>query len=417
MDKIYNVMHHNIPVMDIMIDDDYNITKVKEIYDMDHVFPGLTTNGYIDKNKVQKWLLNRGIPAKREEIEDILKINNVMSREELIFKNLGLGLTDYYWVKPENNNSEWKNINFFENDFTQEKEDVYTGASDINFDEEDNYETLITPNNMSSGMLPKRWEKKDGICYLIKGSEQSFQEPLNEKVASEYLDNLNILHVPYDIVWHKEIPYSKCPNMLKTNEELIHSHDVIKTKEKDNNTSYFQHYINCCMEMGLSSNIEKELGDMILVDYMMANTDRHWANFGVIRDVNTLRATRLAPLYDHGASLYMKINNYFIESQNVKLKCRSFTNKQEDNIRLVKDLSLLENRNIYMLPTLIDKYYNKGFRKFIDSNRIENINIHIKKRIIAAHKRNFYSFEKLNGELNNNIRDNIEITESHKIKR
>lgn len=43
--------------------------------------------------------------------------------------------------------------------------------------------------------------------------------------------------------------------------------------------------------------------DWLLVDYLMRNIDRHYNNFGLIRDVETLRV-RPAPLFDTGASLW-----------------------------------------------------------------------------------------------------------------
>lgn len=43
--------------------------------------------------------------------------------------------------------------------------------------------------------------------------------------------------------------------------------------------------------------------DWLVVDYLMRNTDRHYNNFGLIRDIETF-AVRPAPIYDTGASLW-----------------------------------------------------------------------------------------------------------------
>lgn len=42
---------------------------------------------------------------------------------------------------------------------------------------------------------------------------------------------------------------------------------------------------------------------MIVLDYIIANEDRHLNNFGAIRDANTLAWIGMAPIYDSGASL------------------------------------------------------------------------------------------------------------------
>lgn len=51
----------------------------------------------------------------------------------------------------------------------------------------------------------------------------------------------------------------------------------------------------------------RSLGEILdlwlVVDYLMRNTDRHYNNFGLIRNIETL-AVRPAPIYDTGASLW-----------------------------------------------------------------------------------------------------------------
>lgn len=43
---------------------------------------------------------------------------------------------------------------------------------------------------------------------------------------------------------------------------------------------------------------------MFLSDFILANHDRHYRNFGLIRNVETLAYTRPAPIYDTGSSLW-----------------------------------------------------------------------------------------------------------------
>lgn len=42
---------------------------------------------------------------------------------------------------------------------------------------------------------------------------------------------------------------------------------------------------------------------MYLVDFIMMNYDRHTKNYDAIRDVETLKITRLMPIFDTGQSL------------------------------------------------------------------------------------------------------------------
>ncbi len=43
---------------------------------------------------------------------------------------------------------------------------------------------------------------------------------------------------------------------------------------------------------------------MLTLDYIIANGDRHYNNFGFIRNAETLEWQGLAPIFDSGASLW-----------------------------------------------------------------------------------------------------------------
>ena len=47
------------------------------------------------------------------------------------------------------------------------------------------------------------------------------------------------------------------------------------------------HYVNLCEEHGIK-NIRHSLDEMLVIDYIVANEDRHFNNFGVIRNAETL---------------------------------------------------------------------------------------------------------------------------------
>ena len=65
-------------------------------------------------------------------------------------------------------------------------------------------------------------------------------------------------------------------------------------------------YVRCCEELGIR-DVMDGLARMFACDYVLANRDRHWRNFGVMRDVETLRGTRLAPIFDTGSCLWSDV--------------------------------------------------------------------------------------------------------------
>ena len=43
--------------------------------------------------------------------------------------------------------------------------------------------------------------------------------------------------------------------------------------------------------------------NLFILDYLMLNNDRHLKNFGIIRNVNTLKWEKVAPIFDTGESM------------------------------------------------------------------------------------------------------------------
>ena len=59
----------------------------------------------------------------------------------------------------------------------------------------------------------------------------------------------------------------------------------------------------------LPEHIQKQLDEMILTDYIFFNQDRHWGNFSLIRNPDTLKIIELMPIYDNGKCLYENSEN------------------------------------------------------------------------------------------------------------
>ncbi len=60
--------------------------------------------------------------------------------------------------------------------------------------------------------------------------------------------------------------------------------------------------MECCHELGID-DAALVISYGIVCDDVMANADRHWRNFGIVRNVETLEC-RIAPIFDTGTSLW-----------------------------------------------------------------------------------------------------------------
>ena len=130
-------------------------------------------------NRLSMWWEHRSVPIKQGKIAEMLREKGFQCSEEYLTKNLGLSLTDYYWVKPIDSELEWKDVNLFENDFHNEM------VVDTAVDDSKIY-GKYTPNSSLQGALEKKWGIIDGERYLIKGNRDNFStESINEVIASK----------------------------------------------------------------------------------------------------------------------------------------------------------------------------------------------------------------------------------------
>ncbi|MEG0330589.1 MAG: HipA domain-containing protein [Longicatena sp.] len=78
----------------------------------------------------------------------------------------------------------------------------------------------------------------------------------------------------------------------------------------------------------------EQLDNMLVVDYIMINEDRHLRNFGIIRNVETLEWIKVAPIYDTGQSLLSQ-TDYFDMNFNSGYG-KFFTNVQAPFDKIIK---------------------------------------------------------------------------------
>ena len=141
-----------------------------------------------DRAALNAWWTDRFIPSARSGLVDALSQLGFPNPQQVISRNLGLSLSDHYWVKPASSNLSWNEVNFFENDFSPDVGDALLGklnkASGID---------LRSPDWTCDGNLRKRWAILDGKRCLVKAGSGPFQQqPFNEVIASKMAERLAI---------------------------------------------------------------------------------------------------------------------------------------------------------------------------------------------------------------------------------
>lgn len=343
MENIYFLMHKNISVALLKIDELGNAKLIRIIPENVKHFP---IGASLNNSKFAEWWKNRFIPDNRDGIKKALQNTNYQSTGIALVDNLALSLTDCYWIKEQGSDLKWENVSLFSNDFTDT-----IGESSFH----SNKKIKIKKNKFdiasSSGELKKMWAiEKDGTRVLIKGNlGLSFQQSLNEVFISKIHKVLNPkYHLQYELKAIKSdgrnIICCVSPNFCNEHVEFVSALEIIDSKKLKGSDNVFLLFKQGCMELGMS---EKKFHDymdyLILTDYLFTNTDRHLRNIGILRDPDTLKLIDFSPIFDNGNSMFYDKTYADLQSVNLaKIKVNSFYNTEIKMLRCVTNANVLK---------------------------------------------------------------------------
>lgn len=154
----YILMHKDNPVAALEIDEASGvISAIGEVYAEEHIPLGITVKrGRIERSELNDWWKGRAIPASRSGIKTVLEDLQIATTQRLLEKCLGLSLSDQYWICPQSRNLKWSEINFFENNFSDDMGNILFGkvsSGEMILNDEI---SLMSPDNTSDGWLKKK---------------------------------------------------------------------------------------------------------------------------------------------------------------------------------------------------------------------------------------------------------------------
>jgi len=250
----------------------------------------------LDTNII-KWLRRRVIPKNRTFVEEILKTLHlsVNNTKGIIDVCKGLSLNDSYWIVPQGFDGTFEQYNLYHNRFSEILSLVaYTGIGQT-------HEAFTTsPELTTNGMLPKAWRliDNDGI-YLYKGgtsgAANTGNEPFSEYYACQIAHSMGLNTVTYDLENWKGILASKCKLFTDIDTAYVSIGRIVRTGG-----------LRACMDYydKLGNTFAESVRSMLVFDAVIYNEDRHFGNFGLLRDNHSGEIIAPAPLFDHGLSLF-----------------------------------------------------------------------------------------------------------------
>ncbi len=244
-----------------------------------------------------RWLERRIIPKNRTFTNEILKALQLSRNDTqgIIDVCKGLSLNDSYWVVPEKFTGKFTDYNLYQNRFSEMLAIVaYTGVGKCR------EEFTSSPELTTGGMLPKAWHfiENEGIVLYkggTTGASNAGREPYCEFYASQIAETMGLNAVHYDLENWKGITASKCSLFTNTDTSFTPVGRIVKNGG-----------IKACIDYydSLGNEFSDQIRNMLVFDALIYNEDRHFGNFGVLRDNHSGKIIAPAPIFDNGLSLF-----------------------------------------------------------------------------------------------------------------
>lgn len=293
-------MNKDIPVLEFEIDsymkvlnNDFLPYELKDY--VKDTSPDNLKKALADFDVLKDYFASRTLSLSRDNAKVILNVatlpQSLRTRDklEIVFACKGLTMTDSFWIKEQGENVKYSDVNLRRTKLAEASYQIailgqYISATAVE----------LRPDLSTNGMFPKFWKRNHDSVELWKTDKFSeHYHTYNEVIVSESLKKLGLECVEYVIKFKDEIPFavSKC---IADEEYSLISAQSIKDwcihTEKD-----FKDYIG--------ENFRTEFANMCVVDYIYANPDRHFENWGFIVGNADNKIVRFAPLYDHNQAL------------------------------------------------------------------------------------------------------------------
>ena len=243
-----------------------------------------------------EWLKSRVIPRNREFVDKILSVygldhNNILGIVKLC---MGLSVNDSYWIVPEGFGKTFAECNLYEHRFSK----VLAAIAFTGYGSRQRSSLVSSPELTTNGMLRKCWRRQNGRVFLYKGGTEGASntgnEPYSEFYAWQIAQVLGVHAIPYTLTRWKGTLCSRCELFTSKDISFVPVGQVVKSGGMQAVLDYYG---------TLGQNFRDALGDMIVFDAIILNTDRHLGNFGFLVDAKSNTLLGPAPLFDHGNSL------------------------------------------------------------------------------------------------------------------
>lgn len=249
---------------------------------------------------ITSWIESRKASKHNGHLKAVMKQLRCEDNEGFIRLTHATGINDTFWIKPDRESISWNNVSLFQNQFTE-------AVSKLAFEGMGLYGDIFSstsPELSCEGSFRKCFikEKEFGefgndIFLYKRGHELGAgMEPYCEALASE---------VAKVISPTQSVKYNVC----RLHDKLA-SRCNIFTNEKQGYASFSKMYhskmysLQSVFDFFQKNGSEQEFREMLVVDSLCFNQDRHSGNYGILFDNDTLKILGMAPVFDLNISMF-----------------------------------------------------------------------------------------------------------------
>lgn len=297
-----------------------NIWKINQIYNKEALPVGVFEDSYQfgendgrDISLLNQWWKNNSIPTERDSIRIGLNCLGIEDLAELKVLSRGLSLLNHYWLKENDEKITWEDVNYWDNTFSKK-----IGEALFNHKPVHDINSQTSPDTGLNGVLKKKWIIKDNDYYIVKDGSGLFkQEVFNEVFASKICNIANIKNANYEFYYEEDskLPYCMSKCFTSKDEEFVSMLQVWDNSRKERISDY-EKAINILNKYKID-NPEQKINDILVLDYILAGSDRHLNNFGLLHNIET-DTFSFAPVFDSGTCLWC--NKVFAEDIDIEDK-------------------------------------------------------------------------------------------------
>lgn len=233
---------------------------------------------------VEDWMRSRAIDAHRTNSRLLKRALRIGSTDDLdaVLRVHATTITDTYWFRADGETLSYANVRFRENQFAALALRGDPNAFNLPYSH--------TPELTNIGSYEKCWRLKDGTWQMVKreNDAERFSELFISRLGktlgfpmAEYLPDGDTVVSP-DFTGGAAVNFESADGLVGDNEDYGENFRVF---------------------WALSPELAREYLQIIYMDTLCFNMDRHTKNYGVLRDVESGAIRSMAPNFDNNIAL------------------------------------------------------------------------------------------------------------------